>query len=1071
MINDLLGSTPKTYPASLLLNFDAFPFVDSSIYNSTISNIEVLGGLGVTTGSAKFGTYSGSFSGSNRFDITVGSEFDFGTGDFTAECWFNPSSVNAEAVLFSMGDPTDGYGIHVGLLQSSYNNNRGPTIRYLIGNGSWAFEGYGDYLDSYNSITLNTWHHVAMTRSSGSLRLYLNGNLIDEIANSTPVTNYNCKISIGGRDNLGQYFIGNIDGLRVTKGVSLYTGTAFTLPNTPPSKNATIAPKLDNHLVMTSTKSSGDITGIITTTTGFYTVNWWDGTKTTYLSGDSFSKAAVGGAQTITIYPSAVTVLLLNFNGANNSTVFTDNSLNNYTVTAYGNTKISTSQSKFGGASAEFNGDGDYLSLPVEAGNLGGGDFTVSFWLYPRSLQSYTVFIGNFATINAGQWQLLMNGNGNIDLFSSGFAGVGQALPTGEWSHVALVRKLGMISIYINGVANGSALNAINYSSTSPLWIGRAPENEANRWFDGYMDDVRIVKGKALYTSNFTPPTSELTSNIGNDLAGFFANADVSNNNLTSVRPFYSSFTHSPGGISPPSFPWIRTRTSPYYYSYWSQSRNRYYGYTGYVPGQFIAGTNYNLNIGYNNLDSSALDQFYTDLLYGSAIINVSDNTGGDSDDPSIATAKGYTVYGSLAPYPVLLLKFNSNYTDSSSQNTSISVLGGSPTFSTSIKKYGSAALSCNGGNVGNDSFVIPDLSQVDYTIEFWIYRPTATAAYEGVINLSNGGSSAGINIHLYTSNEIQFNDGQSAAAYGGTISTGSWYHVACVSKNSVKKLFINGTLVSSATQATPAGPYKIKIGATYGISETTNAYIDDLRIIRGKALYTGDFIVPSSELTTSTSSISAGVTRLLLNFTGENNSTTFTDSSIDARTVTSTNAVISTTQSKPSGGSSGYFNGSSYIESAVVNASKNLILFDDFTVEFWVNPDSDSDFSTGYTLWFGLSSGAGDYLGIKDGSYVAQFGGTGEMFWSGTPSLSTWTHIALVRSRSTVTLYVNGTSLGNKINSTFWLNNTSLNIQIGAFASNFYTKGYIDDFRIVKGKALYTSNFTPPTSQLTNYP
>jgi hypothetical protein len=56
---------------------------------------------------------------------------------------------------------------------------------------------------------------------------------------------------------------------------------------------------------MVSNKSSGDITGYISTSTGYYTVNWWDGTKTTYSSGANFAKTAIGGNQSITIYPSS----------------------------------------------------------------------------------------------------------------------------------------------------------------------------------------------------------------------------------------------------------------------------------------------------------------------------------------------------------------------------------------------------------------------------------------------------------------------------------------------------------------------------------------------------------------------------------------------------------------------------------------------------------------------------------------------------------------------------------------------------------------------------------------------
>jgi hypothetical protein len=875
----LLASTPKTYPASLLLNFDAFPFVDSSIYNSTISNIEDSGDLGVTTGSAKFGAYSGNFGGSNRLLITVGNEFNFGTGDFTAECWFNPSSVNDEAVLFSMGDPTDGYGIHVGLLQSSYNNNQGPTIRYLIGNGSWAFEGYGDYLDSYNNVSLNTWHHVAMTRSSGILRLYLNGNLIDEIADSTNVTNYNGNIQIGGRYNLGQYFRGKIDGLRVTKGVALYTSTAFTLPNTPPSKNAIIAPKLNNHLVMTSTKSSGDITGYITTTTGFYTVNWWDGTKTTYLSGDSFSKSAVGGSQTITIYPS---------------------------------------------------------------------------------------------------------------------------------------------------LSDGT-------------------------------------------------------------LSGSFANADVSNNNLTSVRPFFSSFTHSPGGIGPPSFPWIRTRTSPYYYSYYSQSRNRYYGYTGYAPGQFIAGTNYNLNIGYNNLDSSALNQFYTDLLYGSAIINVSDNTGGDSDDPSIATAKGYTVYGSFSPIVSALFNFDSNFSDSGGNNVALTTYG-TAAINTTIKKYGagSAFFDSSGDYAESASSTFFGFGKDDFTIEFWLYKLSDGSYFHGIVCI--GTYTNGILFRHQPGGDSFYLAG---TYYNWNATTNcpndQWTHIAIVRKNGYFSVYANGSKVLSGYNDADLGStQKLTIGASsHNTAEGLNGYIDGLKIVKGKALYTGSFTLPSSAPTTSTSSVTPLTnTQLLLNFGGSNGSTTFTDSSSYARTVTRTNTVISTAQSKWPGGSSAYFSNSGSDALAVVDSM--VLAYEDYTIEFFfylINLDGMSDnprlFSIenstatwGILLYNTTPARLASYNHYGTSEAVEMYDYTNSANRQQI-SLATWHHFAMTKQNNTYKIFFNGYQIGSKTAENYTPTGNVV-ITIGGSRLNYqYNKlnAYIDDFRIIKGKALYTSNFTPPTSQLTTYP
>lgn len=625
-MSSLLASIPKTYPASLLLNFDGSNnstiFTDSSVNNHTGT---AYGNAVISTSQSKFGGSSGYFDGVGDYvEFADHASFDFGTGDFSIECWVYPSNISGTQVIWSRW------------------NNNGDNKLQLHMAGGILYLTIGVTLITSNSFSLtpSTWSHVAIARQGSDVGIFLNGSCVSRGISSDNADSTS-KFVIGANDigtGGANYFNGYIDSLRITKGVALYTGSAHPLPNIPSSKNAVIAPKLNNHIVMISTKSSGDITGYVSTNSGYYTVNWWDGTRTIYSGGSNFSKAAIGGNQSITIYPSS---------------------------------------------------------------------------------------------------------------------------------------------------ADGT-------------------------------------------------------------LSGVFQEAVISNNNLTSVRPFHSKFTTSPGGPGPSV--WSRTNTV-YYNSYYGGGWNRYYG--TYVPGAYVPGPPYHLDVSSNNLDSSALNQIYSDLLNGNGTIDVSDNTGGDSDNPNIATAKGYTVFGSVSPYTALLLNLNSNYTDSSSQNISISTIDGSPAFSTSIKKYGSAALSLNFGSVGNDSLVIPDLSEVDYTIEFWIYRPTVTNEYEGVINLSNGNSSAGINIHLYTNNEIQFNDGQTAAVFGGTISDTTWYHVACVSRNNVKKLFIDGTLISSTTQATPIGPYKLKIGQSYGLEGyTSEAYLDDIRIIRGKALYSSSFTRPSSQLT-----------------------------------------------------------------------------------------------------------------------------------------------------------------------------------------------------------------------------
>lgn len=202
--------------------------------------------------------------------------------------------------------------------------------------------------------------------------------------------------------------------------------------------------------------------------------------------------------------------LLLHGDGTNGSTNIVDSSPTPKTVTAVGNAQISTAQSKFGGASIAFDGNGDYLTAAANTGyDFGTGDFTTEMWIYPTSwatdkfLVSSTVAGGFFFGLRIG---------GTTNGLGIGRVGAAWDLETGvfpalnQWSHVVFFRNGGSIGIYLNGVLAGSASNSNSYSiGSSNIEIGRL---DAFRWYGGYMDDIRITNGVARYTSNFTPPTA-----------------------------------------------------------------------------------------------------------------------------------------------------------------------------------------------------------------------------------------------------------------------------------------------------------------------------------------------------------------------------------------------------------------------------------------------------------------------------------------------------------------------------------------------------------------------------------
>jgi hypothetical protein len=199
--------------------------------------------------------------------------------------------------------------------------------------------------------------------------------------------------------------------------------------------------------------------------------------------------------------------LLLYGNGINGSTVITDNSPSPKTVTAVGNAQISTAQSKFGGASIAFDGTGDYLDIVSSSVfDFGSNNFTVEWW---QKLSSTTTrySILNWKTSDS----LLSVGNGIFQLFVSGglnIAGNTGVTFTTDWQHIAFARSSGVITFYLDGISKSNNLANLMPGYVFPssgIEIGRASSTSN---LNGYIDDLRITKGVARYTANFTPPTA-----------------------------------------------------------------------------------------------------------------------------------------------------------------------------------------------------------------------------------------------------------------------------------------------------------------------------------------------------------------------------------------------------------------------------------------------------------------------------------------------------------------------------------------------------------------------------------
>ena len=205
--------------------------------------------------------------------------------------------------------------------------------------------------------------------------------------------------------------------------------------------------------------------------------------------------------------------LLLHGDGTNGSTTIVDSSPTPKTVTVTGNAQISTAQSKFGGSSIAFDGSSSLTLDGSSAFSYGTSDFTVELWarwntantsiLYDDRPQSSGSIVNRLV--------LSLDGSGVISAALKGAVSLGSTtLSSGIWYHIAACRSGTTSRVFVNGQAEITVTgdNTSYATGTSRPIIGADGNNPSANTLNGHIDDLRITKGVARYTSNFTPPTA-----------------------------------------------------------------------------------------------------------------------------------------------------------------------------------------------------------------------------------------------------------------------------------------------------------------------------------------------------------------------------------------------------------------------------------------------------------------------------------------------------------------------------------------------------------------------------------
>ena len=393
---------------------DESNLINSGSTAKTVTQTGSSSDIAASTEQNNFYASSAKFQGNvSRLEISgggsAGGNYDFGTGDFTMECWFYATAtVNTNNRLFCSRGDRENYQLMIG------------SNKYL------QFDTGGtSYTSANNVFGLNKWHHFAVTRDGLTLRLFVDGIIVKEQASVTADLDETTGIDIGYESGYSSYINGYMQDARVYKGVAKYISNFVPAATSPD--------------ILPDTPSG--------------------------VSGSSKLAKITDGA--------------VSFDGS----------------------------------------DDNLLAGQSEDYNFGTGSWTIECFAYfnnNTSGQDITDFTNNSSATGDPGGQLYFSSSASQGLAwyqSSTYYAKTTTAPIipKKWLHIAVVKNSSgdTIKIYIDGKEEGSSSHSESAGTNAgALRIGL----QGSTYFNGSISNLRVIKGTAVYTSNFTPPIAPLTN-------------------------------------------------------------------------------------------------------------------------------------------------------------------------------------------------------------------------------------------------------------------------------------------------------------------------------------------------------------------------------------------------------------------------------------------------------------------------------------------------------------------------------------------------------------------------------
>ena len=656
-------------------------------------------------------------------------------------------------------------------------------------------------------------------------------------------------------------------------------------------------------------------------------------------------------------------------NSPSTTPFISDAGLNNALQLATADARNDIFNPYMGGYYSIYFNTGDKLTFPSSSQfDFSGGSWTIECWFYsltqPASGNATRLFMFG-VNGSSPAWGY---GFGPTNQINSGPAYPGSGLATATniyslntWNHVAWSVNSGNMSIYVNGVLSaGPTAISVPVSGATTLIIGYDTVGTVNFQYNGYLSNVRITKGVGLYTSNFTPSATPLTTSVGTGTISVF-----------------------------------------------TANSNRF-------------------------IDTSS--NAFAITLTGS---------------PAIAQNVPFTVPSTYSTY-------------------------GSGYFTGSSSTYISGTISAL--NFGSQQL----------SVEMWIYPTNITVNNQSLFTAGSGNLAI-----LMVSLNGTIQPGQYGTA-GISNSTGTctplaWNHVVVTRDGSNNwRTFINGVLQGYGSRTFTPNNSSYLIG--YGTVGTVAfyGYISDLHVVVNNiptAYNTSATTVPTTVFIPPTSpNTQTPYSQLLtLQYNGASTNTSALDSGpYNFPIGRSGRALTGSFSPYSENGWSTLFNGTTdYLSVSNTNTMNFATTGVNFTIEVWVFPYTTSaTLSAIIGMWTQGGAGAGDQWLIYVASNVLYFDWqpfSESLTWlsGGSVPNYTWTHIAVTRSGTTFTVWINGVSIASGTNSGT-TTGSGYAVTIGYYGSGIgasatsYWNGYISNVRIVTGTALYSSTFAPSTTPLT---